>query len=130
MTDKTSLGISLLAVAFVGGALGDALLRATPWGLNLFVWIAALVAAVTVALILYRVESAARSKMRSQAGNLLAAGVADYAFSVLASHYNALAGAGYLIGGDIQWKEIPRDGWTNHLAPVANYGFIPSLLLT
>src|SRR5882672_3460860 len=155
MTEKTRLGISLMAAGFVGGALGDALLRATPWGLNLFVWIAALIASVTTVLILNRIESGAGRKwfvvpllffaaaiswrdspvlkalnliglvitlamilMRSRSVKLLAAGVTDYALSVLASLFNALAGAGYLIGGDIQWKEIPRDGWTKHLAPV------------
>jgi hypothetical protein len=155
MSDKTRLGISLMAVAFVGGALGDGLLRATPWGLNLFVWIAALVASVTAVLILNRVESVAGCKwlvipllffaaafgwrdspvlkalsligivvtlamilMRSRAGKLLTAGVTDYAFSILVSLYNALAGAGYLIGGEIDWNEIPRDGWAKHLAPV------------
>jgi hypothetical protein len=145
-----------MAAAFVSGALGDTLLRATPWGLNLFVWIAALIASVTVVLILYRIELDAGCKwlvipllffagaiawrdspvlkvlnligivitlamilMRSQTGKLLVAGVTDYAFSVLASLYCAFAGAGYLIGGGIEWKEVPRDGWVKHLAPVA-----------
>jgi hypothetical protein len=145
-----------MAAALVVGALGDALLRATPWGLNLFVWIAALIASVTVVLILYRIELDAGCKwlvipllffaaaiawrdspvlkalnligivitlamilMRSQTGKLLVAGVTDYAYSVLASLYCAFSGAGYLIGGDIEWKEVPRDGWAKHLAPVA-----------
>jgi hypothetical protein len=56
--------------------------------------------------------------MRSRSVKLLAASVTDYAFSVLASLFNTLGGAGHLIGGDIQWKEVPRDGWTKHLAPV------------
>jgi hypothetical protein len=155
MTEKTRLGISLIAASVVGGALGDALLRATPWGLNLFVWIAFLIASVAVVMLFNRVESLAGNKwlvipllffaaavawrdspvlkalsligvvvtlamilMRSQSIKLLAAGVTDYAFSVLASMYNAIGGAGHLIGGEIQWKEIPRDGWTKHLAPV------------
>jgi hypothetical protein len=155
MTEKTRLGISLMATGLVGGALGDALLRSRPWGLNLFVWIAALIASVTAVLILNRVEPGAGRKwlviplllfaaavawrdspvlkalnligivitlamilMRSQAVKLLAAGVTDYAFGVLASLTTALAGAGRLIGGDIQWKEMPRGVWTKHLAPV------------
>jgi hypothetical protein len=56
--------------------------------------------------------------MRSQSVKLLAAGVTDYALSVLSSAFNAVGGAGSLIGGDIRWKEIPRDGWTKHLGPV------------
>src|SRR5262245_17031971 len=144
MTNNTRMGFSLMVAAFVIGALGDALLRATPWGLNLFVWIAALIASVTVVLILNRVEFGAGNKwlvipllffaaaiawrdsavlkalnligivitlamilMRSQAGKLLTASVSECAFSVLASLYNATAGAGYLIG-DIQLKEIRR----------------------
>src|SRR5262249_20096845 len=156
MTDKTRLGFSIMAAALAAGALGDGLLRATPWGVNLFVWIAALAALAAGVLILNRGDLDAGSRwlvipllffaaaiasrdslalkalnligivitlamilMRFQAGKLLAAGVTDYAFSILASLFSALAGAGYLIGGEIEWKEIPRDGWEKHLAPVA-----------
>src|SRR5262245_44370399 len=155
MTDKTKLGISTLATAFVSGALGDALLRATPWGLNLLMWVAVLVAYAGVVIAYNRAESITGSRwlvipllffaaavawrdspvlkalnligivitlamilIRTQAGKLLTASVSECAFSVLASLYNATAGAGYLIG-DIQWKEIRRDGLTNHAAPVA-----------
>src|SRR5262245_4810868 len=155
MTDKTKLGISTIAMAFVSGALGDALLRATPWGLNLFMWIAVLVASAGVVLAFNRAESVTGSRwlvipllffaaavawrdspvlkalnligivmtlamilMRSQAGKHLTVSVSECAFSIIASFYIALAGAGYLIG-DIQWKEIRRDRWTYHAAPVA-----------
>ena len=156
MTDKTRLGFSILAAALAAGALGDGLLRATPWGVNLFVWIAALAALAAGVLIFNWVDLDAWSRrlvipllffaaaiawrdshvlkalsligivvtlamilMRSQAGKLLAAGVTDYALGVLVSLYGALTGAGYLIGGEIEWKEIPRDGWAKHLAAVA-----------
>src|SRR5262245_28022800 len=139
MTDKTRLGFSIVAAALATGALGDGLLRATPWGLNLFVWIAALAASAACVLVLNRVDLDVGSRwlvmpllffaaavawrdspvlralkligivitltmilMRSQAGKLPAAGVADYALGVLVSFYNALAGAGYLIGGEIE----------------------------
>jgi hypothetical protein len=46
MSDRTHLGITILIAALALGVLGDLLLRATPWGLNIFVWTAALVAAV------------------------------------------------------------------------------------
>ncbi len=49
MSDVTRRGISILAAALALGTLGDALLRAWPWGLNLAVWVAALVI-VTIAL--------------------------------------------------------------------------------
>src|SRR5215510_6590807 len=156
MTDKTRLGFSIMAAALAAGALGDGLLRATPWGVNLLVWIMALAALAAGVLILNRVDLDAGSRrlvipllffaaaiawrdspalnalsligivitlamilMRSQAGKLLAAGVTDYALGVFTSLYNATTGAGYLIGGEIEWKEIPHDGWSKHLAPVA-----------
>jgi hypothetical protein len=42
--ERTRLGLGVLGVALVLGGLGDVLLRATPWGINFFVWVAALVA--------------------------------------------------------------------------------------
>jgi hypothetical protein len=49
MIDKTRLGRSILGAAILAGALGDGILRATPWGLNIFAWGIAVVAlAVTV----------------------------------------------------------------------------------
>jgi hypothetical protein len=41
--ERTRLGLGLLGVALALGGLGDVLLRATPWGINLFVWITLLV---------------------------------------------------------------------------------------
>ncbi len=46
MNNRTKLGLGVLEAALLLGLLGDALLRATPWGLNLFFWIGALVTAV------------------------------------------------------------------------------------
>jgi Domain of unknown function (DUF4153) len=46
MSSQTRLGLGLLGSALFLGILGDELLRATPLGLNVFLWIAALVAAV------------------------------------------------------------------------------------
>ena len=45
MNPATKLGLALLGAAAALGVLGDALLRATPWGLNVFLWIGPLVAA-------------------------------------------------------------------------------------
>jgi hypothetical protein len=36
--ERTRLGLGLIGVALVLGALGDFLLRATPWGVNFFIW--------------------------------------------------------------------------------------------
>jgi len=46
MSDKTKLGLGILLAALVMGVLADALLRATPWGSNLTLWVTALVVAV------------------------------------------------------------------------------------
>lgn len=53
MSDRTRLGLGVLAAAALLGVLGDALLRATPWGLNLVVCAAALLG-VAVAIIRWR----------------------------------------------------------------------------
>jgi hypothetical protein len=46
MSDTTRLGLKILIAGAVLGALADALLRATPWGVNLPIWAAAFTAAV------------------------------------------------------------------------------------
>lgn len=46
MGNKTVLALRMMAAAAVMGILGDLLLRQIPWGLNIFVWLAALVAIV------------------------------------------------------------------------------------
>ena len=43
MGERTRIGLAILGTALVLGGLGDLLLRATPWGLNLSLWVAALV---------------------------------------------------------------------------------------
>ena len=47
---SSGTGLAILGGALALGILGDVLLRATPWGLNLFVWVLALV--LTVLLVL------------------------------------------------------------------------------
>ncbi|MGH7546928.1 MAG: DUF4153 domain-containing protein [Gemmatimonadales bacterium] len=46
MTERTKLGLDILGAAAVLGIASDALLRATPWGLNAFLCTAGLVSAV------------------------------------------------------------------------------------
>jgi hypothetical protein len=41
MSERTRLGLGVLEAALLLGLLGDVLLRATPWGLNVFLWVAA-----------------------------------------------------------------------------------------
>lgn len=42
MNEKTRVGLNTLGAAALLGVWGDALLRATPWGLNMFLWTVAL----------------------------------------------------------------------------------------
>src|SRR5262245_18489341 len=155
MTEKTRLSYSIMTVAVVTGALGDGLLRARPWGLNLFVWIAVLAVSAAdvldwndvdlgsgsrwlgIPLMFFAAAIAWRDSpvlkglnligiaitlamilLRSRVRKFRSAGVTDYALSVLASLYHALAGAGFLIVREIEWKEISRDGSRKHLAPI------------
>ncbi|HEX8458217.1 MAG TPA: DUF4173 domain-containing protein [Pyrinomonadaceae bacterium] len=47
MNSRTKLGLNVLEAALLLGVLGDALLRETPWGLNVFLWTGVLVAAMS-----------------------------------------------------------------------------------
>lgn len=53
MSERTKLGLEILEAAVLLGILGDALLRATPWGLNVLLFILAVVAAM-IALVYRR----------------------------------------------------------------------------
>lgn len=46
MKERTKIGLRVFEAALLMGLLGDALLRVTPWGINLFLWVAALTAAI------------------------------------------------------------------------------------
>jgi hypothetical protein len=46
MSNRTKLGLNVLEAALLLGVLGDALLRETPWGVNVFLWTSALVIAI------------------------------------------------------------------------------------
>lgn len=45
MRDRTRRGLDVLQAAFILGIVGDALLRATPWGLNVLLWMVLFVTA-------------------------------------------------------------------------------------
>jgi hypothetical protein len=44
MDRRTRTGLNILEAALLLGVLGDALLRATPWGLNVLLWVGVLLA--------------------------------------------------------------------------------------
>jgi hypothetical protein len=48
LSDKTKLGLQILLAALLLGVLADALLRGTPWGLNLMLWVMAVVVAIVM----------------------------------------------------------------------------------
>lgn len=50
MNERTKQGLNVLEAALLLGVLGDALLRATPWGLNVLLWTGPLVLAGFLAL--------------------------------------------------------------------------------
>ncbi len=56
MNDKTKTGLEILEAALLLGVLGNILLRETPWGLNVFLFIGALVAALTMLVLRRRVD--------------------------------------------------------------------------
>ncbi len=53
MSERTKLGLEILEAAVLLGILGDVMLRATPWGLNVLLFVLALVAAM-IALVYRR----------------------------------------------------------------------------
>lgn len=54
MTDRTRRGLDVLQASLILGVVGDALLRATPWGLNLLLWVVLAVAAGLMLLARWR----------------------------------------------------------------------------
>jgi hypothetical protein len=56
MNEKTKTGLEILQAAILLGVLGDVLLRQTPWGLNVLLFIGALVAAMTMLVLRRRQE--------------------------------------------------------------------------
>ncbi len=56
MNEKTKTGLEILQAAVLLGVLGDVLLRVTPWGLNIFLFIGALVAAFVMLILRRRQE--------------------------------------------------------------------------
>jgi hypothetical protein len=58
MSEKTKRGLEILQAALVLGVLGDSLIRATPWGLNAFLWVTAFAVGLWVVVIRHREEKA------------------------------------------------------------------------
>lgn len=56
MNEKTKTGLEILQTAVLLGVLGDVLLRQTPWGLNVMLFVGALVAAMIMLILRRRQE--------------------------------------------------------------------------
>lgn len=117
MKERTKLGLYVLEAAALLGVLGDALLRATPWGVNVFLWAAALVAAV---LALSRRRSAG---FTAEGGWLLPsllffAAAFAWRDSLTLKTLDVLAVLGLASLASLAW----RGGWVR-LAGVAEYSF-------
>ena len=76
MTVTTRLGLALLPTALIIGILGDGLLRATPWGVNVFLWVLAGLFALFVLARRLDVAALGEGKWLAIPALLLAAGLA------------------------------------------------------
>src|SRR5215212_2242724 len=54
MNERTKQGLKILEAALLLGVLGDGLMRATPWGLNVLLWTGAIAAAAIALLMRWR----------------------------------------------------------------------------
>lgn len=168
MNAKTRIGLEILEAALLLGLLGDALLRATPWGLNVLLWIGGLIgafAALTLrrkrelwtrqtvllhaALLFFAAGFAWRDSLMLQTLDVLMiltilivlslpalkipvqiAGFLQYALGALSAGANAALAPFLIVLSDIEWKTIPRRGWTKHaLAVVRGLAIAAPILL-
>lgn len=156
MNNRTKTGLEILEAALLLGILGNALLRATPWGFNVLLFIGALVMgmlAITLrkrhelwdnenlwlnaALIVFAVCFAWRDSIalkifdallilailsiiawRGQGVQAHLSSLTSYLGGAILSGFSAAFGPLFLLFNDVQWKTIPRNGWTKHLIAV------------
>ena len=142
MSDSTKTGLGVLAAALLLGGLGDALLRATPWGLNAMIWALALAAAIAVLgrprrawlaapFALFAVATAWRDSPILKALDLVAAALClalaalpverlrsasltDVGMGVARLGWTSGAGPIFVAGEDVRWSEVPRGRYAAH----------------
>ncbi|MFL6209639.1 MAG: DUF4153 domain-containing protein [Pyrinomonadaceae bacterium] len=157
MNERTRQGLHALAAALLLGVLGDALLRATPWGLNFFLWTGAGLAAsvallerwrrtalkgdggwLLLPIILFAAAFAWRDSptlkwldgltvicsfgllaWRAGGASVKLAGLGAYARGLATALAQTLGGVVPLVFADVQWREIPRNGWSRHALAAA-----------
>ncbi|HEX8738338.1 MAG TPA: DUF4173 domain-containing protein [Pyrinomonadaceae bacterium] len=156
MNERTKTGLEIVEAAVLLGILGDAFLRATPWGLNVFLFVGAFAvtmlalvlrrrrefwnfqtASLHAALVFFAAMFVWRDAIQLKLLNALAimtiltvltlpalkiktqvAGLIHYFYAACFSGINAAFAPFYLFMEDIEWKTIPRAGWTRHLIAV------------
>src|SRR5947208_7362640 len=156
MNSRTKTGLEILQVAVVIGVLGDVLLRAVPWGLNVAFFNAAFAGgmimlirrrrpefltfhalALFAALVFFASMFAFRDSIQLRLADTAAiltilaalflprmqvatqlAGVYHYIVGFIWSGFNAAFTPLVLLVADIDWKTIPRTGWSKHLFSV------------
>ncbi|MET0753393.1 MAG: DUF4173 domain-containing protein [Pyrinomonadaceae bacterium] len=156
MNERTKIGLEILQAAVLLGVLGDVLLRATPWGLNVFLFIGAFVAAMSMlvlrrrsefwnkqsialqgALVFFGAMFVWRDSIQLRVFDTLAiltilailtlpalkikiplAGIFHYILGFFWSGVNAVFTPFFLLFSDVDWKVIPRTGWSKHLIAV------------
>jgi Domain of unknown function (DUF4173) len=74
--ERTRLGLGVIGFALVLGVLGDALLRATPWGVNFLIWVTALVGLAVLLVRWGRVITGGEGRWLVFVAVLFAAGIA------------------------------------------------------
>jgi hypothetical protein len=147
---RTKFALGLLGVAITAGITGDALLRATPWGLNVLVWVTTLTVSaglliqwrwpqilghgrwLVAPLIFFAGALAWRDSatlnalaligvlvtlmliaFRAGTGRMLMAMVIEYLQAFLVALSYTMFGLLRLVFEDIEWRELPREGWAN-----------------
>ncbi len=91
MNDRTKTGLEILEAALLLGVLGNVLLRETPWGLNVFLWIGALVAALVMLKLRRRRDSFDRRTIALHAALVFFAAMFVWRDSMELKLANALA---------------------------------------
>jgi hypothetical protein len=116
MRERTKQGLKVLEAALLLGVLGDGLMRATPWGLNVLLWTGAIVAAAVALLVRWRRRALTGGGHALLLATLLFAAAFAWRDSLA---LNCLAGLGLALSlGLMAWRA--RDGRIR-LAGVTEY---------
>lgn len=117
MNERTKTGLEVLQAAVLLGILGDVLLRVTPWGINVFLFVGALVAAMTM-LFLRRKQELWTSQMIALNGAL----VFFAAMFVWRDSTELRTADGLMILTILAILTLPAMRIKTHLAGVFHYG--------